>query len=129
MAGMVRPGKNEVAPSHKPRLLPGREAAKLVSMSIRVNDTFRRADPVRNAATAYPADYPLRIIVEAASEPEAALREAVSAYRVSAPLLRSQASSGGRYLAFGVSVEFRDRGEHEAFVAAVKRVPGVRMVL
>ncbi len=109
--------------------MPKPEVGKLIPMSIRVNDTFKRADPAGNGESAYPAEYHMRVIVEAASDAEGALCAVVSAFRVTAPLRPSNTSSGGRYRAFGVSVAFNDRTEHEAFDAAVKRVSGVRMIL
>ena len=99
-------------------------------MSIKVPDTFARKPPVQNQELVYPAGFSFRIIVEAAAtEAEAALRAAVSAYKVTAPLTVSQTSSAGRYLAYGVSVEIQSQIELHAFDAAVKRVPGVRMLL
>ena len=99
-------------------------------MSIKVPDTFARKPPVQNQELVYPAEFSFRIIVDAAAiEVEAALCAAVSAYTVTTPLTASRASSAGRYLAYGVSVEIQSQSELHAFDAAVKRVPGVRMLL
>jgi putative lipoic acid-binding regulatory protein len=79
---------------------------------------------------AYPAEFHFRIIVEAAAaEAEAGVNRVLAGYRVTAPLAVSQASSAGRYCSYSVSVEIRSRAELHALDAALKRVPGVRMVL
>lgn len=99
-------------------------------MSLKVTDTFKRAPQVQSQEVAYPALFHFRVIVEASvAEVPAALRVALAAYTVAAPLTASRASSGGRYQAYSVSVEIRSRDELHAFDAAIKAVPGVRMLL
>ncbi len=101
-----------------------------MGMSIRQTDTFARLPFVQSEEErVYPAEFHFRIITETEAGAEALLKEVLSAYRVTAPLAASRSSSAGRYQAYGVSVELRDRAEHAAFDAALKRVPGVRFVL
>ena len=98
-------------------------------MSIKVPDTYARTLPSQSQELVYPAEFHFRIIVEADSEAETALSEAVGAYKVTVPLTASRASAAGRYRAYCVSVEIQTQIELHAFDAAVKRVPGVRMLL
>ena len=77
----------------------------------------------------YPAQFHFRIITDAAEGMEATLAQAVSAYHVTAPLAPARASSGGHYTAYGVSILMQSREEMEAFDAAIKKLPGVRMLL
>jgi len=77
----------------------------------------------------YPALFHFRIITETEAHAEQALIQAVSAYQVKAPVAASHASSAGRYNAFSVSILMQSRLEMEQFDAAVKKVPGVRMVV
>lgn len=77
----------------------------------------------------YPVVCHLRIITEAGGFDAAELTQAVAAYRVIEPLIVSRDSTAGRYRAYSLSVEVRNRQELDALDAAIKRVPGVRMVL
>lgn len=104
--------------------------AKLEPMSIKVTDLFARQPEAQRQELVYPAEFSFRIIVEAELPGvEAALGAVLSAYRVTAPLAFSRTSSAGRYRAYGASVELQSPDELRAFDAAVKRVPGVRMLL
>ena len=98
-------------------------------MSIKVPDSFARKEPAQSGELEYPAEFHFRIIVEAATEAAAALGAVLAPYSVTAPLAASRASSAGRYEAYCVSVLIRSPGELQDFDAAVKRVPGVRMLL
>lgn len=84
-------------------------------------------DPAREVV--YPAEFHFRVIVEVASFAEAELVAVVAGYKETAPLSASRASAAGRYHAYSVSVAFGSQAELHAFDAALKRVPGVRMVL
>ena len=77
----------------------------------------------------YPAQFHFRIITDSETSIEPALAEALGAYQVTSPLTHSRASQGGRYTAYSVSVIMQNREEMEAFYAAVKKIPGVRMLL
>jgi putative lipoic acid-binding regulatory protein len=77
----------------------------------------------------YPAIFHFRVITEASSAVEPELTAVLAAYRVTESLAASCASSSGRFCAYGVSVEVRTPEELRALDAALKRVPGVRMVL
>jgi putative lipoic acid-binding regulatory protein len=77
----------------------------------------------------YPATFHFRVIVEPAAFSETDLAAALTACNVVESLVLSRASQAGRYRAYGVSIEFQDKEGHHAFDAALKRVPGVRMVL
>ncbi|MDD4018552.1 MAG: DUF493 family protein [Kiritimatiellae bacterium] len=96
---------------------------------LEVNRFGRLPASVSERELVYPAEFHFRILAEAESAAEAALGAAVAPYRVTAPLAFSRGSSGGRYRAYSVSVQIENREELLAFDAAVKRVPGVRMVL
>ena len=101
----------------------------LLRMSLVEKDRFARLPQTAPDELTYPAEFHFRIIAEAQSCAETALKALVAAYRVTAPLATSQASATGRYQAFSVSVTMRSRDEMHAFDAAVKQVPGVRMLL
>jgi len=111
-------------------LLSSARVAKLMPMSIKVTDMFARKPVAQDQELVYPAEFAFRVIVEA-QEPgvEAALNAVLSGYKVTAPLAVSRSSSAGSYLAYGVSVEMQSPAELREFDAAVKRVPGVRMLL
>lgn len=99
-------------------------------MGILETNRFNRPRPAQQEqAVAYPAVFHFRIIMDAAAADAAALSVLLADYRVTVPLEASRASSAGRYQAFSVSVEIQTQAELHTFDAAVKRVPGVRMVL
>lgn len=99
-------------------------------MSISASNRFVRTGlPAQEQAVSYPAEFHFRIIVEIEPAVKTALEALMATYRVTAPLTASRASSAGRYHAYGVSVEIQSQAELQAFDAAVKRVPGVRMLL
>jgi putative lipoic acid-binding regulatory protein len=99
-------------------------------MSISESNRFARTQrAVQEQAVTYPAVFHFRIIVEAESSDATALGVVLAEYRVTAPLAASRASAEGRYQAYSVSVEIQSQAELHAFDAAVKRVPGVRMML
>ena len=77
----------------------------------------------------YPAQFHFRIITDSDASIELVLAEALGAYQVTSPLTHSRASSGGRYAAYSVSILMQSREEAEAFGVAVKKIPGVRMLL
>jgi len=77
----------------------------------------------------YPALFHFRIITETEARAEPALLLAVSSYQVKAPLTSVRASAAGRYTAFSISILMQSRLEMETFDAAIKKVPGVRMLL
>ena len=111
-------------------LLTRARVAKLVRMSISESNRFaRKQAPVVEQEVAYPAVFHFRIIVEVGAAAESVLEVAVAAYKITQPLTSSQASAAGRYQAYSVSVEMQSRAELYAFDAAVKSVPGVRMLL
>ncbi len=96
---------------------------------LEVNRFGRLPETVSGREAVYPAEFHFRILTEAESAAEAALGAALAPYRVTVPLAFSRGSSGGRYRAYSVSVQIVSREELQALEAAVKRVPGVRMVL
>ena len=77
----------------------------------------------------YPAFFHYRIITDTEVSVEPALTVAIAAYQVTAPLQRSHASTGGRYTAYSVSILMPNRETMEAFDAAARKIPGVRMLL
>ena len=98
-------------------------------MSLLETNRFDRKPASAPESVAYPAEFHFRIIADVQPSAEAGLCGALAVYKVTAPLAPSQVSSGGRYKAFSVSVEIQSQAELHAFDAAVKRVPGVRMLL
>ena len=98
-------------------------------MSLKESNRFERAPASAPQEVVFPTLVHFRIITEGESFQEAVLAEVLSAYKITTPLLASRTSSAGRYLAYSVSVEIRSRAELYAIDAALKQVPGVRMVL
>ncbi|MDR2849219.1 MAG: DUF493 domain-containing protein [Verrucomicrobiota bacterium] len=98
-------------------------------MSLKETNRFDRAPAADRREVTYPARVHFRVVAEPEAFSEAALRGLLAGYRVVEPLAKSQASSSGRYQAYGVSLDVRDAAELHAFDAAVKQVPGVRMLL
>ncbi|MBR0055754.1 MAG: DUF493 family protein [Kiritimatiellae bacterium] len=76
----------------------------------------------------YPATHHFRIIGDAALD-KAALHEICKAFDVREPLAEGNASSGGKYRSYQVSVHFPDRATHHRFHGAVKAARGVKVVL
>ena len=108
---------------------PRAEALNCSPMSLKETNRFDRATDSAPQEVEYPALFHFRIIAELQAFVEADLVALLAAYKVAAPLSASRASSAGRYHACSVSVEIRSRVELHDFDAALKRVPGVRMVL
>ena len=77
----------------------------------------------------YPAVHNFRVITDAAVATAAAIIEALEAYEIVSPLARGRSSSGGKYLVFHFSARLSTRAEHHALDAAVKALPGVRILL
>jgi putative lipoic acid-binding regulatory protein len=98
-------------------------------MSLFETDRFVRPPQSAPAEVSYPAEFHFRVIVETQASAEAALSATLAAFQVTVPLTSSQASSGGRYQAYSVSVMMQTRDELHAFDTAIKKVPGVRMLL
>ncbi|HRR34024.1 MAG TPA: DUF493 family protein [Kiritimatiellia bacterium] len=96
-------------------------------MSIRVNHDEQRG-PVGQQVE-YPATFHFRVSAEASACSEPHIAAVLTAYQVVESLSASRASSLGRYHAFSVSVLLQTQEELHALDAALKRVPGVRMVL
>lgn len=92
---------------------------------------FSTPRPGGGPEAVYPSEFHFRIIVDAQQADACAplLEEAAASYRVTAPLAVSRHSSAGRYLAYSLSVRLESRDELEALDAAIKRVPGVRLLL
>jgi putative lipoic acid-binding regulatory protein len=98
-------------------------------MSIHIPHRVNPAGESAPKQVEYPATFHFRVIVEPQTFDETALAALLAAYRVVEPLAVSQASSAGRYRAYSVSVEIESQAALHAFDAALKSVPGVRMVL
>lgn len=98
-------------------------------MSLQENNPFNRSRGEPPVEVSYPAEFHFRIIAEAQMAAGSKLREAVAGYRVTAPLTASRQSTAGRYEAFSLSVMIQDRDELNELDAAMKKVPGVRLVL
>ncbi len=98
-------------------------------MSIRVDLDAKKLTAGAPQQVEYPAIFHFRVIVEASACAEKGLAEVLTVYRVVEPLAASRASSHGRYHAYSVSVELQRPDDLRALDAALKRVPGVRMVL
>lgn len=70
-----------------------------------------------------------RLIVEAARRDDAATKAAFAPFELVSPVAESHASSGGKYVAFALSVRLKDRAEMSRFDAALATVPGLKMCL
>ena len=70
-----------------------------------------------------------RLIIDAAKRDDAATKAAFADFDLVEPVAESRASSGGRYVAYAVSVRLADRAEMARFDAAVATVPGLKMCL
>lgn len=77
----------------------------------------------------YPAEHSFRIITDSSIDVSGEISELLSGFNVTSPLQRGRASSGGKYLVYGVSVFMTSRAEHVAFDSAVKNINGVRILL
>ena len=77
----------------------------------------------------YPATFHFRVIAEPGAFNQTELDAVLAAYKVLAPLAASRVSSAGRYQAYSVSVEIQSQEALHVLDAALKQVPGVRMVL
>ncbi|MBO7654504.1 MAG: DUF493 family protein [Kiritimatiellae bacterium] len=80
-------------------------------------------------AVNYPAEVHFRVIAEPELLELEVLETVVGRYRVTRPLERSNASSGGRYQAYGVSIEVQSGEELRVLDVELKAVKGVRMVI
>ncbi|MBN2450630.1 MAG: DUF493 domain-containing protein, partial [Lentisphaeria bacterium] len=78
----------------------------------------------------FPLDWPGRVLAraDAPAVPEA-IRQALRAFGLAAEPVRANASSGGAYVSYSVSVIVPDRHTFEAMTYALSRIDGVRMVL
>ncbi|MCL2104444.1 MAG: DUF493 domain-containing protein [Kiritimatiellaeota bacterium] len=77
----------------------------------------------------YPAQFHFRIIADSGVDIRPGLAQVVSAYQVTTPLAPSHVSPEGRYAAYAVSILMQSRDEMETFDAAVRKIPGVHMLL
>jgi len=98
-------------------------------MSLKEPNRFERVPASVPQAVVYPAQFHFRIITEAVGFNEARLVAAMAPYQVTVPLAVSRSSTAGRYRAYSLSVEIRNQAELREIDGALKRVPGVRMVL
>jgi len=98
-------------------------------MSLQETNRFNRPPCSASRELVYPALFHFRVITDVATFAESDLVALLAAYKVVEPLAASRVSSAGRYQAYSVSVEIQTQSELHAFDAALKRVPGVRMVL
>ena len=77
----------------------------------------------------FPVTAHQRLIVDAAKRDDAATKAAFVGFDLVEPVIESRTSSGGRYVAYAVSVRLRDREEMARFDAAIATVPGLKMCL
>ena len=77
----------------------------------------------------YPVEVHFRVIAEPTLFEREALEAVVGQYRVTRPIELSNASSSGRYQAYGLSIEVQSGDELKTLDVALKAVRGVRMVL
>lgn len=70
-----------------------------------------------------------KVIVDAARRDDAATVAAFRGFDLVGPVVAGRASSGGKYVSYGVSVRFKDRAEMERFDTCLPLVPGLKMVL
>lgn len=77
----------------------------------------------------FPVTAHQRLIVEAAKRDDAATKAAFAGFDLVEPVTESRTSSGGKYVAFALSVRLRDRAEMARLDAAIATVPGLKMCL
>lgn len=70
-----------------------------------------------------------RIIVNAAARDDVAMQALFTGFELVEPIAEVNASAGGKYVSFGISVRFSDREEMARFDEQLKLVPGLKMVL
>jgi len=70
-----------------------------------------------------------RIIVNTAEKDLAAMQTLFAVFDLVEPVAEARASSGGKYVSFGLSVRLNDRDEMARLDEQIKLVPGLRMVL
>ena len=84
----------------------------------------------QDTAPIYPADCHLSIIVDGRDGMEQVLRETLKPFNVISALAPGpQAQNAGRYRAWRVSVKVDTSEELHAVDAALRAIPGVRMIL
>ena len=76
----------------------------------------------------YPATHHFRVIGDETFDAQT-LHEICKEYDLRAPVEAGNASSGGKYRSYQVSVHFPDRATHHRFHNAVKAAKGVKVVL
>ena len=77
----------------------------------------------------YPGTFYVSVIAEKEAEVASALASALVGFRIASPLDKGEGSSSGKYVSFRFSVVLSSREEMERMDAAVRAVPGVKMVL
>jgi len=70
-----------------------------------------------------------RIIVNAAEKDLAAMQGLFAGFDLVEPVTETNASAGGKYASFGISVHLNSREEMMRFDEQIKLVPGLKMVL
>jgi len=70
-----------------------------------------------------------KIIVDAARRDDAATAAAFAGFDLVEPVVAGRASSGGKYVSYGLSVRLKDRAEMARLDACLPMVPGLKMVL
>lgn len=100
-----------------------------MAMNRQASNPLEHSQQTANREVVYPAEFHFRIIVEAQLAVKSRLGSVVAGYSVTSPLTSSRQSSAGRYQAYSLSVLIKSREELNALDAAIKQVPGVRMVL
>ena len=70
-----------------------------------------------------------RLIVVAEKRDDAATKAAFAGFDLIEPVAESRASSGGKYVAYSLSVRLKDRAEMARLDAAIAAVPGLKMCL
>ena len=84
---------------------------------------------MENVELKFPVVAHQRLIVEATKRDDAKTKAAIAGFDLIEPVAESHASSGGKYVAFALSVRLKDRAEMARFDAAVASVPGLMMCL
>jgi len=77
----------------------------------------------------YPALLHFSVIAEASRDISAGLAAALAGRGAGAPPQPGPASRSGRYATFRLSAQCATRGEHASLLAALKNIPGVKMVV
>lgn len=84
---------------------------------------------MKNAKLRFPVVAHHRMIIVAAERNEAAIKACFDGFDLVEPIAEQNASTGGKYVSYGLSVRLPDRETMERLDKAFVAVPGLKMCL